>query len=226
MKWAIAQTQPGLSAGAKMVLMVLADGYNQKAQREPYFSLRTICRLACIKSRTTVLKHVEVLEALGLVQRYSRSNSSNVYALSGAPDFRVDVQKLDNETAADPEIASSESEQGYPVTGQGCSETERPLSSSRTRTTKTTYLTHEKNHASAEAFSADEDDYLEGQYDLFATIYPREPVDDVRTRKTFLALIRGGVDLNQIMKAAHDANGETSTHDPATWLESEAWKRE
>lgn len=225
MKWAMAQTQPRLSAGAKMVLMVLADGYNQKAERGPYFSLKTISRLACIRSRTTVLKHIEDLELLGLVQRYSRSNSSNVYALSGAPDFKVCVQKLDNETSGDDRFTSPVSEQGRPILGQGGSESEQRLSNFRTQTTKTNYLTHEENHASAEAFSADEDDYLEDRYESFALIYPREPIDEARTRETFLTLIKGGADLNQIMKAAHFANGETSTPDPATWLESQAWER-
>jgi hypothetical protein len=225
MKWAMAQNQPGLSAGAKMVLMVLADAYNQRAQRDPYLSLKTLGHISRVKSKTTLSKHIQELERLGLLERYNRPNASNIYALSGAPDFKVDVQKLDTEGGVSADIVGPVSGPACPVSEGGGPENDHSMSSNRPLTTKTTKLITKENHASErQDFSADED----SGFSEFLTSFKTEPKDYREAEFQYdQAIVRGtqpSILLVGAIKYARMVHGGFwEEMDPADWLRQSKW---
>lgn len=225
MKWAMAQNQPALTVGAKMVLMVLADAYNQKAQRDPYLSLKTIGQLARIRSNTTLSKHICELEELGLVERRKRPNASNIYVLSGAPDFKLAVQKMDSEVTIEDATAHPVSDARYPVSDVSYPEDGQRMSSIRSRTTKTTNLITKKNHAfEAESFSAEDDKGLE----IFLSAFSKEPTSDEEARNQYQAALARGVSAEELIAAAMRQalkvkEGFWEPMDPAEWLRRSRW---
>lgn len=225
LKWAMAQCQPDLSAGAKLVLMVLADAYNQKAQHDPYLSLKTISYLARIRSNTTLSKHISELEELGLVERRKRPNASNIYVLSGAPDFKLAVQKMDSEFTVEAEVDSPVSGQAYPVSEGGYSEIGPSVSNTCSRTTKTTNLNTKNNHAfGSKGFSANEDK----GFGHFLTVFKTQPVIHEEARAAYRNALARGAQVSVLLAAAAEyasmvANGISDEIDPADWLRDAHW---
>lgn len=227
LRWAMSQQQLGLTTGAKIVLLVLADHHYGKADRAPFPSLDRIGRMACISSRTTVLKHLETLEGLGLIAKYGRGNRSNEYLLSGSPDFSVDVQLLNNESQADCEDGCPVSGDGCPVSDDGCSDLEQPLSKEWTRTGDLTRSsTKKENQASAaKIFSASEDK----GYNDFLAEYPREPSHYEGCHLDYRQALERGGNPKEIQQAAvryafEIEDDRQKCLDPAEWLRNDSWK--
>lgn len=226
LRWAMSQQQPGLTSGAKIVLLVLAEHHFGKADRAPFPSLDRIGRMACISSRTTVLKHLETLEQLGLIIKCGRGNRSNEYLLSGSPDFPSDVQLLDNEKQVENDDGCSVSDFDCPVSGDGCSEVGQPMSKDWTRTRDLTRSsTKKENQASNKSqFSAQEDN----GFHTFQTVFPCEPSIYAETRAAYDQAIERGATQAALASAAEKfahkvLQGFVEPMDPADWLNGSYW---
>ena len=112
--WAIAQR--GLKPGTKIVLWELADCHN--AHTRMIYPKQSTLAARCEMSRSTINKHLDILEERGLIRRTRRVDSETNRQQSTLYELALDFENTvsENETRT-PEAVSEKREKPCPDSG-------------------------------------------------------------------------------------------------------------
>lgn len=246
--WAIKQTGKGLSPGAKLVLWHLADRHNPDLGCFPKQS-----RLAADSelSRSTVNRHLAVLEEKGLIRRERRIEPRTKcqlptrYIFAFEDDFGLmtatgDVYKGEIQAAVDgqPEVISARSRKvnnkPCPKLGLSC-EPESELVSkpcpnvAETRVSSVGHIEpvrepiREPHVGSASATHNTKD------FDAFWRAYPR-PRSREKSARLFARAVKSGIPAKKIVRAAERYSTENADNKRMylsysdNWLEAKRWE--